>query len=195
MEFGGRFVSHHLPVLFACVDNAFSLPAGSTAEDAFDHPGWSDICNNDSLWMDTSRNWWHLCVAKQIAAYAGAKGLEFLNKDGCITISGVGLDEVISSLDRVLEALAKRDVPCEDVYKYAYHKEQARIVVDPEFLAELPSVKPDRDNIDGYEGGPGFSTEERTDALSFYCFLISLRVVAAEAKQAGKSLLWIIPPC
>jgi len=178
-------VSHYIPVLFACVDASFHFPSGSELTDA--HEILSGLHDAGALWLDTSRNWWHLFLAQTMARAQGVEGLEFLDEE-CITIQGKELGTIEASIGRLLEAIRDNEISFSDE-QYARY---AEIVARPEHLMRLSTIKPNPRNVDGSEQASCGSDEQM--AISFYCFLISLKAVTGEALRKGKSLLWVVPP-
>jgi hypothetical protein len=172
-------------VLFACVDASSSFPSGSELTDA--HEILSGLHDAGALWLDTSRNWWHLFLAQALACALGVEGLDFLDEE-CITIQGNALGTIEASIGRLLEAIRDNEISLPDE-QYARY---AEIVARPENLTRLPTIKPNPRNADGPEQASCGSDEQM--AISFYCFLISLKAVAGEALSKGKSLLWAVPP-
>jgi hypothetical protein len=155
-------------------------------------PGWrhmrssvvSKLHDAGELWIDTSRNGWHLGIVKELSEQMALPGLHFLDieKHECIAIPSSKLGPTISSLSALLDALREKHIPYEAI-SCAWHAGAFQ-----DYPPQDVDIVPKREIDDDLD-----SNEPRA-AASFYCFLASLRAAATEAVTTGKRLLCIVDP-
>jgi hypothetical protein len=171
-------MGHSIPVFFFPVGRDVTYAPGASWLDAQDII--SEAIDADTVWQDTSRNWWHICLTLKLAEAFSLEGLDFLNHE-CVTVAHDELSRVDSSIEQLIAKVASGTPVVTLAGDYDY-----------ELIAALAR----RYAFDTAPSGRDGDEEDRSDvdgAALYFSFLRSLQAACRRASESGGNLLLAQP--